>query len=90
MRRRVLDGPSELFVVRDRSDLRGCPGDYVTLLALTPHAHGIETSGLDYPLGDASLSFGDSLGVSNALLGETASVSLRSGVLLVIHEHALE
>ncbi len=45
---------------------------------------GVTTEGLYYPLWDATLEFGTTWGVSNEFAGETASVSIKEGLLLVI------
>jgi thiamine pyrophosphokinase len=55
----------------------------VSLLSLTPQAEGVTTQGLFYPLHEATLYFGSSRGISNEFIGDTATVSLRSGLLLV-------
>jgi thiamine pyrophosphokinase len=44
----------------------------------------VTTDGLLFPLADVRLDAGSSLGVSNVLVGQVASVSLRSGVLAVV------
>lgn len=47
-------------------------------------AEGVRLSGLQYPLTNASLDAHFPLGVSNHFIGETASVSVESGSLLVL------
>ena len=46
---------------------------------------GITYAGLRYPLEEATLPFGSTRGVSNELLGSTATVTIRAGVALVVH-----
>jgi thiamine pyrophosphokinase len=53
-------------------------------------AEGVTTIGLRFPLHDARLLPGSTLGVSNELDGTTASVSVGAGVVLAIQPHALE
>ena len=71
-----------LYLVRQTRQIHGQPGQIVSLLPLKGDAHGVSTEGLDYPLDDETLIFGASRGVSNVLLGQTAMVSLREGMLL--------
>ena len=71
------DGPVEVT-------LHGQAGDLVSLLPFGGDAHGIRTSGLEYPLCDESLWLGPARGVSNVLLGPHATITLRSGMLLCI------
>lgn len=62
----------------------GQPGEYLSLLPLTPEATGVSITGVKWPLADATLRWGESLGVSNQLVDPTASVSVQTGLLLVI------
>ncbi|MPZ23103.1 MAG: thiamine diphosphokinase [Dehalococcoidia bacterium] len=84
---RILDGPNEARLCQSRSVVTGNPGDYLTLIALTPRADGIRTEGLKYEVPGGHLTFGDSLGVSNEFVGPKASVSLDDGVLLIVVHH---
>ncbi len=59
-------------------------GALVTLLPVAGDATGVRTSGLAYPLGGEPLAFGRSRGLSNVVASSPASVSLASGVLLII------
>ncbi len=62
----------------------GRPGEYLSLLPLTPEATGVSITGVKWPLADATLRWGESLGVSNQLAAPAATVSVRTGLLLVI------
>jgi thiamine pyrophosphokinase len=57
---------------------------YVSLLPLTPEVSGITLEGFQYPLTDATLKLGQSLGVSNKLISSSGTVNIRSGLLLII------
>lgn len=57
---------------------------YVSLLPLTPEVTGITLEGFLYPLTDATLKLGQSLGVSNKLEGPSGKVIIESGLLLII------
>ncbi|SEM84667.1 thiamine diphosphokinase [Paenibacillus sp. OV219] len=57
---------------------------YISLLPLTEQVTGITLTGFQYPLQEATLEIGQSLGISNKLLGEQGSIELRDGLLLVI------
>jgi thiamine pyrophosphokinase len=61
----------------------------VTLLAIGGPARGIVTEGLRYPLRDEELAPGTTRGVSNELVGRSATVGLAAGTLLVVQPHAL-
>jgi thiamine pyrophosphokinase len=77
-------GPARLTVVRHAARLHGRVGEIVTLLAAHGPAVGITTEGLQFPLADEDLQPGSTRGVSNVLLGEHASVRVRTGVLVAV------
>lgn len=57
---------------------------HVSLLPLSLEAAGITLQGFLYPLTDATLTLGQSLGISNVIVGEAGHVAIREGCLLVI------
>jgi thiamine pyrophosphokinase len=73
--------PGRPFVVK------GAAGQVVSLLALHGDAAGITLDGFEYPLVEATLAAGSSQGVSNVMAGARGTVSLRHGVLLLVHMH---
>jgi thiamine pyrophosphokinase len=77
-------GSATLTVVHHESQLRGEPGDLVTLVAVHGVARGVRTAGLLYPLDGDDLEPGATRGVSNELAGQFATVSLTAGTLLAI------
>ena len=66
----------------------GRRGDLVTLQPLSGRVLGITTAGLRYPLSDATLRLGPARGLSNVRSAAVATVSVRSGRLLVIETPA--
>lgn len=56
----------------------------VSLLPLTERVTGITLIGFQYPLHEATLQIGMSLGISNVLHAESGTVQLKEGKLLVI------
>ncbi|MGI6368381.1 MAG: thiamine diphosphokinase [Anaerolineae bacterium] len=82
---RMFDGQSWLWLVTDRTEIRGAPGDLVSLIPWGADAQGVHTSGLAYPLKGETLHQGPSRGISNVLVGDAARVALARGRLLVVH-----
>lgn len=80
----ALVGTTRVHVVRQGRRFHGKPGELVTLLAVHGPARCVTTSGLAYPLSAGTLEPGSSRGVSNVLVGEAATVSVESGVVLII------
>lgn len=77
-------GPAHLWVVRRAVTLPGTPGDLVSLLPVQGPVRGVTTAGLLYPLDDEDLEPGTTRGVSNEWAATTATVRIRSGVLLAV------
>ncbi len=77
-------GGSLTHVVRREREVRGEPGELVSLLAAHGPASGVCTGGLVYPLDGETLEPGSTRGISNELAGDTAHVSLERGVLLAV------
>ncbi len=82
---RLLDIDQEAYLVRDAADIDGAVGDTVSLLPVGGAAHGITTHGLRYALRDATLYYERSRGISNVITAVPARVSLKAGMVLVIH-----
>jgi len=65
-----------------------CAGDvagrYVSLIPFTDRVSGVALTGMKYPLLNACLVRGSSLGVSNEMTGETARIDFREGILTLI------
>ncbi len=82
----LVDGRQTATIVRDQITISGDIGDIVSTLTLSPVVEGLTYhNGLRWPLHDATLPFGSTRGISNEMVEEQAQISLRSGILLVIH-----
>ncbi len=57
---------------------------YVSLLPITSEVTGIHLTGFQYPLENATLRMGHSLGISNHLAAEQGTVSIEGGLLLIV------
>ena len=82
---RMDDGLEEAFFCRSRCELNGMSGDLVSLLPWESAVEGISTKGLKWPLDNETLYPERTRGISNELLSTQATVSLSSGLLLIIH-----
>ena len=92
----LLDAGTRLRLLRAPGDagapvtleLAGRPGDLVSLLPFGQGVEGVTTAGLEWPLRDEPLPAGPARGLSNVRAGAVASVTLRSGLLLVVESPA--
>ncbi len=82
---RLDDGVEEIFLCRDQAQVQGRSGDLVSLIPWQGAVSDIQTQNLKYPLQHETLYPDKTRGVSNEMLGDSASVSIGSGLLLVVH-----
>jgi len=66
-------------------DVPGQPGDTVSLVPLGGDAICVTTQGMRYPLKDESLIFGATRGISNIIDKQYAQITLKGGLLLMVH-----
>lgn len=59
-------------------------GQYISLVPYSDRVTGVTLTGLKYPLTDYTMGGFNSLGISNEIVDEEATISLTSGQLLVI------
>ena len=81
---RFDDGEERACFTRTQAMVEGHSGDIVSLIPWGGKATGVVTDGLRWPLRSETLYPYKTRGISNELLGESASVSLKSGLLLII------
>lgn len=87
---RVDDGAEQAWFVRSRARVDGHSGDVVSLVPWGAPVTGVTTTGLRWSLKGEILHPFKTRGLSNELLGESASISFESGLLLVVHNYHLQ
>lgn len=65
--------------------IEGCPGDIVSVLALSDEVLGVSETGFEYSLNDSVMRNSQPYAVSNVLSGHKGTITVQSGVLAVIH-----
>jgi thiamine pyrophosphokinase len=89
LRSTVVADRGRMFVIEAASrTVEGEPQDSVSIFPVSGPAAGVTLEGMEYPLQNATLEPGDTLGFHNELIGAQARVSVREGALLVVHETA--
>ena len=82
----ILDSYNRIYLVKENTQLvkDKTYGKYISFLPLTTTVKGITLKGFQYPLNNASLSVGLSLGISNEIVDDMATIELKEGILIVI------
>ena len=85
----LLDGKQEIRLLKggETLNVRGNPGDTLSLIPLNGDVQGVSTDKLEYPLKSETLHFGSTRGVSNVLIQNSATVKLEQGWLVCILIH---
>jgi len=83
---RLVAGKQEVRLLRPgKHIINGATGDTISLLPFNGNAVGVSTKKLYYTLHNETLYWGSSRGISNVLDQETAQITFREGLLLLIH-----
>ena len=79
------DGIEEIFFCRDTCGINGTLNDLISLVPWQGEVAGIVTTGLKWPLQNETLYPNKTRGISNEMIGEAATVQIKSGLLLIVH-----
>ena len=79
------DGIEEVFFCSENSQINGNRGDIVSLIPWQGEVTGIVTTGLKWPLQKETLYPNKTRGISNEMTGDTATVQIKPGLLLIVH-----
>lgn len=80
----IVDEHNEIRYTSSENTIYGKKGDLISIIPVTGNLLGITTKGLDYPLNDESLNFGESRGVSNIMVDSKCTITVKSGFGLII------
>ena len=80
---RIVDDFNEICLVSVEKTFKGEPGDLLSIIPLTDRVQGVSLEGFKFPLADAEIPMGSSLGISNRFLGNSGTVRVRKGILVV-------
>lgn len=85
---RMVDGSQTITLVRSQLTLPGRPGDTLSLIPFGGDAVGVTVTGVHWPLHEATLRLGPSLGISNRFEADCARIQVGNGAVLAIHTRA--
>jgi thiamine pyrophosphokinase len=80
----IIDDHNKISLTKDQMTIEAEGYPNVSLLPLSMRVEGITLTGFQYPLNEAVLTIGQSLGISNVLISDSGTIQLRAGLLLVI------
>ena len=80
---RIIDDHNCIYLVLDHLTLPGRPGEFLSIIPMTEEVSGVTLEGLEFPLKDAQMEMGSSLGISNRFASKEAVISIRQGILIV-------
>jgi len=84
----IDDGIEEVFFCHDKCEISGAVGDIVSLIPWQGEVTGIVTENLKWILQNETLYPNKTRGISNEMINETATVQIKSGLLLIVHRRA--
>lgn len=80
----LIDDNNEIYLLRDSIEIHGKKGQTLSIIPINGNAEGVTTNGLEYPLKDETLYFGDTRGISNVILDNKCTISIKRGMALII------
>lgn len=82
----IVDTNNKIYLTNDSIVLNKNEiyGKYISLMPLTTSIEGLTLKGFRYPLDNYCLTIGKSLGISNEIIQDTATIDLKTGTLIVI------
>lgn len=82
----IMDENNKIYLINRSTILKKEElfGPFISFLPLSEVVTGVSLEGFKYPLVNARLTIGESLGVSNELLEEKGSIKLDQGMLIVV------
>ena len=75
----------EILLCRDQSQVQGGSGDIVSLIPWRGQVTEVQTMNLKWALRKETLYPHQTRGISNEMTNGTASISIGSGLLLIVH-----
>lgn len=84
---KVINENNEIYLLNNKINeltLQGKEGDYLSIIPLSNSVKGITLSGFKFPLKDAEIPLGSSLGISNEFARDVVKIVIKEGFLLVI------
>lgn len=80
----IVDEHNEIRFTKNENIIYGKKGNIVSIIPVTGDLTGVTTEGLDYPLNNETLVFGETRGVSNIMKSDKCKITITNGQGLII------
>lgn len=82
---KIIDSNNEIqLITKGESKIQNLEYKYISLIPLTTKVDGITLIGFKYPLNNATLEIGCSIGISNEIVDNEATIIIKTGILIMI------
>lgn len=82
---KLTDGLEEILLCKDQVEINGRSGDIISLIPWQGNVEGVTTQNLKWKLNNEILFFDKTRGISNEMISDTAIISIKKGLLLIVH-----
>lgn len=80
-----VDKRQRLWLVHGHTEVRGSPGDLISIIPIDSQARVLFTSGLRWQLEDDLLPLGPTRGISNEMTADRAEIMVKQGRFICVH-----
>ncbi|MCT4621389.1 MAG: thiamine diphosphokinase [Marinisporobacter sp.] len=81
---KIIDEHNEIMITGSDLEIKGEIGDTLSIIPLSEKVEGITLKGFEYPLKNATILMGSSIGISNRLMDKKGKITIEKGKVLVI------
>lgn len=81
---KLIGSGHEVTIIKSKVSISGHPGETISLIPFTSVVKGVTITGVHYPLDNATLKRGETLGISNYFEDHNANIIIKSGILIII------
>lgn len=84
---RIINEMNDITITNSIIKVEGKAGQTISIIPIGGNVKGVTLEGLEYPLTNHNIDMGSSLGISNRFINNTATISVKEGILLVVKVH---
>jgi len=81
---RIIDEHNEIYYAESENIIYGEKGDIISIIPIGQNLCSVTTNGLDYPLENEDLIFGESRGVSNIMTSNKCTITIGNGRGIIV------